>query len=247
MFDSAKQKIDRAEYHIADLQRQFVAFIAEKPHRFVVKTDAQTGQPSVHVRYVKPVPPSFALVIGDAIHNLRCALDHMTWEAVGLNGTQNKHLKFPTGQDRVSFKSSCYGIVTPDQWVKDSICALEAFPGGKGDYLYEINALDNADKHTGIRPTVRASGLPPYTVTKPDGTVVHVEGDVFIGEFDHFPGHSWPSGSSIELDQDAECPPSIFIRKTRPGWNAEPAFLFLLGCTTAVSGAIASVEAAKPI
>ena len=39
MFASAKQKIERADHHIADLERQFAIFVAEKPHRFSVKAD----------------------------------------------------------------------------------------------------------------------------------------------------------------------------------------------------------------
>jgi hypothetical protein len=75
MFESARLKLQRADYHISDLERQFAAFVAEKPHRFIVQSDPNTGSIGIRVRFVKEVPTALALVIGDAIHNLRASLD----------------------------------------------------------------------------------------------------------------------------------------------------------------------------
>lgn len=248
MFDSAKQKIERADYHISDLERQFAAFVAEKPHKFTVQSDPSTGQLVVMVYFHKRPPSTLATIIGDAIHNMRCALDHMTWEVVGIGGTQNRHLKLPAGSDRVSFEASCNGIETPDQWVKDAIRALEVFPGGKGSRLYEIHLLDNTDKHQAISPVLRATGIPVFSATYPDGQIVRPVKDQIVathGAQEGVPLVILPPGSALELDDDTECPPSIFMRKASNG-HLVPVFHLLKECSAAVNDAISSVESATP-
>src|ERR1700675_2981415 len=154
MFDGARLKIKRANHHIADLETQFTAFTAENLPHLSIQTNPERGQPYVLVSYGKEPPcADLALIIGDAIHNLRTSLDHLTWELVGKGG-QNRHLCLPTGDKRVNFEASCQGIVTPSQAVKDIFKSLEIFPGGKGDAIYRLNRLDNADKHTILTPVI---------------------------------------------------------------------------------------------
>jgi hypothetical protein len=214
MFDSAKLKLQRADYHISELERQFAAFVAEKPHRFIVQSDLNTGHLGIRIRFVKEVPPAFALIIGDAIHNLRSSLDHAIWELVGIDhGTQDRHLKFPTGDTRISFEASCNGIKTPGQWAKDAIKSTEAFIEGRGMDLYNLNILDNADKHIIVAPILRATGVPKFTAVWPDGRRIEMQREVFMGGAGEFiPIMGIAPGGSIELDDDVECPPSIFFR-----------------------------------
>ena len=181
MFESAKLKIKRANQHIGALEAEFAAYVATKPHRFSIYHDPKTGQPIVRIRFASAPPQNLSLVIGDAIHNTRAALDHLTWEVVGLdNGTQDRHLSLVTGDNRVNYETACKGIKTPSDWVKDLFISLEIFPGGQGDGLYTLNALDNADKHTVITPVVRATSHPPFTILNPDGTPgIRMEGNVF--------------------------------------------------------------------
>jgi len=248
MFDSAKKKIERADYHITDVEGQFAAFIREKPHAVITERDPDSGRILVRMKLLKPFPTSLALVIGDAIHNLRTALDHLTWEAVGLNGTQNRYLQFPTGGNRVDFEATCKGIKTPDQWVKDAICALQAFPGGKpaGNYFYEIAQMDNADKHTVVEPIIGTTGQPPITVY--DGMVIyHMENNVFMwsGEGTTIDIGSYGPGARVQLHDDKERAPSILIRKATNG-HYVPGIPFLRIASDCVRWAIEQVEAAKP-
>jgi hypothetical protein len=218
MFSGAKQKIERAEHHMSDLAEQFRAFVARRPHRFFIQPDAEVGTMSIGVRFLEKPPSTLPLMIGDAIHNLRSALDHAAWELVGMDGgKQDRHLRFPTGDDRVSFEASCSGVRTPSQWVKDAIKSTEAFAGGAGDDLYQLNRLDNTDKHRAIVSTVRATGHPPFKITSPDGRVMtRFKGNVFVGEAPEFVqfGRVGP-GLMVELEDDAECPPDIFLAEPK--------------------------------
>lgn len=220
MFDSSKQKIERADYHIADLERQFAVFVAEKPHRFSVQPNPASGGLNIGIRFVKELPRSFAPIISDAIHNLRTALDHMAWELVGADhGTQDRYLQFPTGDNRINFEASCNGIKTPSQWVKDAFKSTEAFIGGKGLDLYQLCQLDNSDKHVEITPVLRTTRHPSFHIVAPNGHISQtVESNALT------PAASGttiatlvaiPTGFSCELNDNAECPPEIFF--SHPG------------------------------
>ena len=216
MFDSAKLKIERAKHHIGTLEAEFAAYVATKPHRFLVYHDPETRQPIVRIRFVNDPPQNLSLIIGDAIHNIRAALDHLTWEVVGLdNGTQDRYLSLVTGDNRVRYEAACKGIKTPSDWVKDLFISLEIFPGGKGDSLYALTALDNADKHTVLTPVVRATSHPTFTILNPDGTPgIRMEGNIFIGGItEHTNIVNILPGHSLEINDDTECAPSIFFQQ----------------------------------
>jgi hypothetical protein len=215
MFESALLKLQRANHHITNLERQFDAFVAEKPHRISIQNHPETGELSVRVRFLKQLPRELALITGDAVHNLRVALDHLTWELVGIDhGTQDRYLKFPFGDTRVNFEASCKGIKTPSQWVKNFFISTEAFDGGAGYALYHIKLLNDADKHTVIVPVVRATTHPAINIINPDGSVMgRMEGNVFVGGAgEYIPLLMMGRGMSVELEDDANCAPQIFLK-----------------------------------
>src|SRR5579872_3824589 len=149
LFKGAQLKIERADHHITDLVTQFTAFVDANPYTLAIGSNPETGQPAVLIKFRKDIPTTWALIIGDAIHCLRTALDHMTWALVGKDGgTQDRYLSFPTGDNRINFEATCKGIKTPSQSVKDAFAALEVFPEGKGNSLYALSQLDNAEKHS---------------------------------------------------------------------------------------------------
>jgi len=52
------------------------------------------------------VPPEdLALIAGDAIHNLRSALDHIAWELVAAGSSEPNHrTQFPVGKTQASYR-----------------------------------------------------------------------------------------------------------------------------------------------
>lgn len=241
MLESAKLKLERAQHHIRDLGREFEAFVGRRPHRFAIKNDRQTGQPVIQVQFVEPIPDVFSVVIGDAVHNLRCALDHIVWEVVGIDGgAQNKHLMFPVRDNRVDFNGAVNGIQTPSAWVKDLLLGYEAFPGGRGKAFHFVHNLDVADKHRVIQPVLRATSHPPFQTYNADGTpCVRMEGNWFEGGLTEFVNiANIPPGGRLELDNDSDCPPDIFI----PQLNGMSATAALNGFAACVAGAIREAE-----
>ena len=52
----------------------------------VAESDPNTGDQVFKFRVRAPIPVDLSLVIGDAVHNLRSALDHLAWQLVLANG-----------------------------------------------------------------------------------------------------------------------------------------------------------------
>jgi len=241
MFKSAKLKLDRAQHHIADLERQFKSFVERKPHRFSIKHYQETGQPVIQIRFVEHVPDSFSVIIGDAIHNLSCALDHTMWELMGWDGgTQDRHTKFPARDNRTNFDAACNGIRTPSEWVRQMFISFEVFPEGEGRILYIINSFDNHDKHHVIAPVLRATTHPPFQIFHQNGVpFLRMEGNRFIGGIsDDIEIANVPAGGYIELDDTANCEPSIFMN----GISDADAFEALRIFSAKVRDTIAEIE-----
>ena len=108
MFDSALLKVERAKGHIADLQSTFETFVQAHRNPLRINRDPETGAMSAEVHFGDPIPSSLALILGDAVHNLRTALDHATWELFGLySGAQDKTTQFPVSKERQAYEATC--------------------------------------------------------------------------------------------------------------------------------------------
>ena len=109
VFLSPRLKSERAKHHINELLTLSQAMPADWFRMSVVsKTIPPHSQPSdFNLVYtpLKPIPEMFALVIGDAIHNLRAALDHL---ASGICRTVDPDAKpyFPVSKDRKDLENS---------------------------------------------------------------------------------------------------------------------------------------------
>jgi len=98
------------------------------------------------------------VVAGEAIQNMRSALDHLAWhlveigcakQSITLNKTERKQIGFPIidtdipAQYEASRKAKVKGMT---QAAIDAIDATKPYKGGN-DLLWRLNQLNNIDKH----------------------------------------------------------------------------------------------------
>jgi hypothetical protein len=111
-FPDSYKKIKRAHKHIADIQSMVRAF-GKLPDSYSlwVERDNETGQNFLCVDFRWDLFPSddIALTIGDALHNLRSALDFMYYQIV--NGPTN-YTRFPIFDD-------CDALVS--RWINSAL------------------------------------------------------------------------------------------------------------------------------
>src|SRR4051812_45511039 len=90
LFRGPKLKIERAERHIAELQAAIDAFLGRDPYPYVIKDDAERGTRSVIMEVRERVPDELGPIVGDAIHNLRSALDIMLCDIAAMHGDPSR-------------------------------------------------------------------------------------------------------------------------------------------------------------
>jgi hypothetical protein len=160
--EQAASKIERAKHHIDYLNRAWGQYASAPSHGLAIVQNAEGTQRTVRIVMSPAIPFEIALIIGDAVHNLRAALDLATWEIVSpFNPKRPKSVQFPFGQSRDRFEDALTTreIKRAGKKIVDAFCALEPYPKGKGEQLWKLDALDIADKHKLLIPSVAALSI----------------------------------------------------------------------------------------
>ena len=91
LFNSARTKIKRAEQHIAELNEKLIAYAKTDPITVSVEIKAVNSVATISWTELDPI---CCAILGDAIHNLRTALDTMAAELARLNQKKDKGVYF---------------------------------------------------------------------------------------------------------------------------------------------------------
>jgi hypothetical protein len=153
-------KIERAKHHINDLSGQINSYLGQRPFRLMLTQYPDLSELQLSVHTNKPIPEALSFVIGDAIHNLRSALDIMIYGLIGHKVSNPETILFPISKTKQGFQSTVYGrqIQLAGPKVIPAIEALEPYPDGKYG-LYALHELDIRDKHRLILPAWRTAEI----------------------------------------------------------------------------------------
>lgn len=210
--EGSYHKIRRALQHLRLLDEVTRRFTDTQPYRFDTEFDPQTGQNPIRVRRQGTAVPSpdLPLIAGDAIHNLRSALDHLVYQLADKAGTgAGPHTAFPVCNDPKQYwgqkETLLRGVVERHRArieavqpynvvydVAERKILREYMTNG---FMQIINRLDNWDKHRLLLPFVGVApafipvirGLRDYQIEPALGWVRMEEGAVLCtivgGEF----------------------------------------------------------------
>src|ERR1700733_7639613 len=139
LFRGARLKVKRAQHHIGDAHQLVKAFISLNPYKIIVEKHPD-GSQELTLTVTQSLDKNLPLIIGDAIHNLASALDHLTWEMVRLdNITPSCHLQFPRAPNTKEYINTVHGKI---KGVRRETMRLfeeiQVYPGGHGGSLYEL-------------------------------------------------------------------------------------------------------------
>lgn len=161
-FDSAFLKIKRARKHVDDLEAEVDNFWSSG-HCLINKVEPSR---SIAARYqitrIDKLPETIPLIVGDAAHNIRSALDHFAFAAVQ---NPNRNTTFPIW--------SKPNVPTPEEWLKtvkdklrraspellQAIQQLEPWETGDDSHVWAIHELDRVDKHRLLISVAAANNL----------------------------------------------------------------------------------------
>src|SRR6266404_5465520 len=142
-FRDAAAKLEWAKRRIQELDLQSTEYLRSHWVFYERRSTGPLHERLLSIRYTKPVPLRFGLMIGDVANNLRSALDHMVWEVVGPYKPKNaKAVQFPFAerpQDlSKKIKTHFIYLAGPEA---ERIVGLH-----QGD-LFGLDQLNNKDKH----------------------------------------------------------------------------------------------------
>lgn len=149
--EQIRLKLSRAEKHLGDLDAAIRLFCESKPYVLVSKPHPVTEIDHIRLiaESVQPIPSEIGLIIGDTVHNLRSALDHLIHQLVLANGeTASRDTEFPIIDPAKQYKTAIHGrkIQGIAPAAKDLIRKIQ--PSKTGDKtLWNLHCLDIADKH----------------------------------------------------------------------------------------------------
>jgi|GEM_PF-1779524 len=185
MFRGARSKINRATKHIQDVES--LAREVEQRHTSVVQKHPNGG---CSIKYEFPgiddTLRDISLATGDAIHNLRTALDHAWVESFArLNLVPTKWTRFPFPDGAQKLEDTLRGgkvdILAPKlfKWITD----IKPYPGGNAgsDVLCVLHEADIMDKHKLILPVVAYTGLSGIRVEDETGREITGDSWLLIG------------------------------------------------------------------
>jgi hypothetical protein len=147
-----------ANQHLEILKREIAGFENKEPYALVGDPDSATGEYVMRFPIeVESFPDSWVFQIGDILHNIRVALDYLTFSIVNPPATDENltiATQFPivTSSEGQKAWPSVAGrrIRTVSPIVRDAFEKLQPFhhPNGSQYHpLFFLNALENVHKH----------------------------------------------------------------------------------------------------
>jgi len=145
-----RAKIRRAEKHLRELENALDAYFAENPYGLGARGDNRTGISTFYITQVADIPDDIRVIIGDVVHNLRSALDHLAWQLVISAGNRpTGKTAFPICSEQKDFlKKGIEKMRGMRQAAQDAIAVLQPYTGNDpNNNLLQLHKLSNVDKH----------------------------------------------------------------------------------------------------
>jgi hypothetical protein len=119
-FRSSWAKLERAEVHMVELAERIEDFVQDMTaagrlmFEFEVHYNSRSRCLVYSLSAIEPAPVDWGVVLGDILHNLRSALDHLAWTLVArgkrptdtLSRREQNAVKFPIYKSRQEFNSA---------------------------------------------------------------------------------------------------------------------------------------------
>jgi hypothetical protein len=168
--------LGRAKQHLESAKAISDAFLKSKFH-VLMPYENSKGRLTIRVEEIKPYPPEMALLIGDAAHNLRCALDHLAFAfAKPANAKEEKAVQFPIVSKRRDFRGEANRrLPGVPRRVRAAIERLQPYHGRKWPrtkMLGQLRDLSNWDKHRRIAMTVIGTPYGMISIGLPRGVKI---------------------------------------------------------------------------
>lgn len=202
LFRASRLKTGRGRRHIAGLVELMEAVREQHDEFHVVMSFSSPSGFLPESTFPEFVIDGAALFVGDAVHNLRSALDLLACEVVERSRKSPHHVHFPFSETRAGLTGQTAGsppggemqrkrFYRARQDAQDTLLALEPHgePGGNR-LLWGLHRLDLVDKHQDL---LSLEGHQPTPAIYVEGVLMKPDNHepqrlVFARDAGHFPG-----------------------------------------------------------
>lgn len=141
-------KFGRSRHHAAELEGVIRDYVGREPFTVYTEEDQASGDLVYRVKVKESPPTEMSLLLGDAIHNTRSALDYLAWQLViAGGGTPGTGTQFPISESQAKFNRNFReNLRGSSQAAVAAVQALKPFSGGD-ERFWRLHRLDIADKH----------------------------------------------------------------------------------------------------
>lgn len=175
--DNTYLKMERAKEHLDALKAEVSAFLESNPHTITPHPKPDQGWDTPSVKFTSP-PVRLGLLIGDAVHNMRSALDALAWQLslrpVGTADDPGSDPEFPIFKVKPTRPREVDSYDRRVRYLpgpaKDNIEALQPYHRGQAaekHILWVLHYLDVIDKHRIVPVIGNAGVIYPYGVRGP--------------------------------------------------------------------------------
>jgi len=171
--DGAYRKLDRAKRLTKEIQERVAE--ATSHDSYSIRYAATNGglHHEWHLTYINEVDSDISVLLGDALHNYRSALDHVAWELTTLGkGSTGSSTFFPIRlqpRNKKERTSTVEGVSDPE--IVNLIDQVQPFHGtGYDEPLHILHALNIHDKHRSVLIYVRS--VDTAIIASPEGTTI---------------------------------------------------------------------------
>lgn len=145
-------KLNWAEEHIKNLNAATDRF--RKAHTDIVirEPHEDLGEVWHKVAYVPEIPAPLGLLLGDALYNLRAALDYLAYELVLAGGNEpSGQTAFPIFDTADEYwERMARKVKGMRQSAIEAINRIQPYEGGFSHALWQLHRLNNIDKHRAL-------------------------------------------------------------------------------------------------
>lgn len=153
VFEGAWVKLDRAKSHIVELAKGIRSY-GDLDHMYLYEEhDVETNQIHTKVKIDQPIPAELAAILGDALHNLRSALDILVYDASKDHPDFNPTTPaFPIGRDKTEYNSKAdRHLQYAPQEVRDLVDTMMPYDTDEA-WLWRLHNANIEDKHRLLIP-----------------------------------------------------------------------------------------------
>lgn len=169
-------RLERALHYLQSLEVEVTRWVENRPYRLWTEFNPKSGKNLIWAEVLEQPPAKLGLIIGDCLHNLRSALDNLSYELAlahyggRLPSNIASSSAFPLLGSMQEFTRKARDMIKGIHPAAQTIIEdLQPYYGGKGVRLTALNKLSNRDKHRLPHVTLAAPATINFHTTDPRG------------------------------------------------------------------------------